>query len=139
MADSLYPGGIDFIMDGTVDLLTNDIVALLLNGTHAFAATDTYISDISANELSGTGYTRKTLSSKTVTRSNSPIRAVFDAADITWTGINAGTAAALVLAADLGADSASPLLVHIDSGGLPIVTNGGDLSTTWNASGIFYL
>lgn len=139
MADSLYPIGIVGIMNGDIDLLTNDIVVLLVTSSYTFAATHDDIADAVAAELSGTGYSRKTLASKTVTRSNSPIRGVFDAADITWAGINAGAAAALIIAADLGADSASPLLVYIDSGGFPITTNGGDLAVAWAAGGIFYL
>lgn len=138
MADSLYPIGIVGIMNGDIDLLTNDIVVLLVDSGYTFAATHDDIADVSG-ELSGTGYSRKTLASKTVTRSNSPIRGIFGAANITWAGINAGTAASLIIAADLGADSASPLLVYIDSGGFPITTNGGDLAVAWASGNIFYL
>lgn len=139
MADSLYPKGIESIMDGTVDLLTTPIVAHLVDALYTFNASDQFVSDLGMGELSGTGYARKVLTGKNVTSTTSPVRGIFGAADITWAGINAGTATALVLSADVGLDSVCPLIAYIDSGGFPITTNGGDLAVSWASGKIFYL
>jgi hypothetical protein len=40
-----------------------------------------------------------------------------------------------------GANTTWPLVAFIDTGvtGLPVTSNGGDITVTWNASGIFAL
>ena len=76
------------------------------------------------------------LAGKTVTQDDTNNRAEFDANDVTWTGINAGTAAACVVYKDTGNNATSPLIAYIDSGGFPVTTNGGDLTITWNSQGI---
>ena len=42
---------------------------------------------------------------------------------------------------DTGSSGTSRLVAYIDTGvtGLPLTPNGGDVSITWNASGIFAL
>ena len=99
-------------------------------------------------ELSGTNYAggyggsgRKTLSSKVITRDDVNDRAEFSAAPVTWTAINAGTAAAAVIIRErsLTGDTMSELIAYINTGGFPITTNGGDLTLTWNAEGILQL
>ena len=66
-------------------------------------------------------------------------RAEFDAADVTWTSIDAGTAAQGTLLKEITNDAASLTIVNIDTGGFPITTNGGDLTMQWNAEGISQL
>ena len=36
-------------------------------------------------------------------------------------------------------DTDAVLIAYIDSGGFPVVTNGGDLTIAWNAEGILQL
>ncbi len=142
LADTLQP--IDFIVDVIrVGLATSAYVAnrddLLLDAGGA--------NDFIDEELSGTGYVaghgnsgRKTLASKTVTVDQANDRTEFDAADVVWTAINAGTAAQAVTHSEGAADdtTARPIS-HQDTGGFPVVTNGGDLTIAWDVSGIFYL
>jgi hypothetical protein len=47
----------------------------------------------------------------------------------------------MVIYVDTGTAATSPLVAYIDSGvtGLPVTPNGGNISITWNASGIFAL
>jgi hypothetical protein len=42
---------------------------------------------------------------------------------------------------DTGTAATSPLVAYIDTGvtGLPVTPNGGNITVTWNASGIFQL
>lgn len=99
--------------------------------------TDLDFADVS-NELSGTGYTAggADLASQTWTQDDTDNEAVLDAADTAWTGIDAGTASQAILYQNTGTAGTSLLIAHIDTGGFPVVTNGGDLTIQWNAEGI---
>ncbi len=137
------------MLDGTIDLLTDTIKVMLVTSSYVANADDDLVDAGGANdavdhELSGTGYTagwsnsgRKTLGTKAISEDDPNDRAEFDAADLTWSAINAGTAAAAILIKEGGADdTTSRLIAYIDTGGFPIVTNGGDLNVNWNAEGI---
>jgi hypothetical protein len=80
-------------------------------------------------EMAGTGYVRKSLGSLTRTEDDTNDRVALDAANVTWTAIDAGTARALVTYKDGGADSSRELLSFHDTN-FPKVTNGGDLTVT---------
>lgn len=106
---------------------------------HDFVAS---ITGGTSKELSGTGYTagfggsgRKALSSKTVTKDNGADVAYFDAADVTWTAINAGTIGYAVVIKEVTSDADSPILAVIDVADL--VTNGSDYTEQWAADGLF--
>jgi hypothetical protein len=97
--------------------------------------------DFIDGELSGTGYTAggDNLTTATVAYDAGNDRVEFDADNAAWTAIDAGTAAQATVLKDTAVDTTSPVICHVDSGGFPIVTNGGDLTITWNAEGIFQL
>lgn len=136
----------------TVTLLSDTIKAMLVNSGYTANADNDFVDAGGANdpidqELSGTGYAagyagagRKTLASKTIVESDASDRAEFDAADLTWTAISAGTAAAWILhkhgAAD---DTTGKLIGYINTGGFPLVTNGGDMTIQHAAAGILTL
>lgn len=151
MASLVYNRAKKEILDGTIDLLTDTLKIMLVTSSYVADPDNDFVEegvdDANEHELSGTGYVagfagsgRKTLSGKAVTEDDANDRAEFDdSGDITWSGINAGTAAAAILYKHLTADTASVLIAYIDSGGFPIVTNGGDLTIQWNAEGILQL
>lgn len=123
--------------------LTGTHKVALLGPTYTPAVTDT-ASVIATYELSGTGYTagyggsgRKTLASKTLATSSAG-RTVFDAADLTWTAINAGTAGWLAVVRETGGSDATSVLVAVLA--YPVtLTDGSDLVVTWPTTGLFYL
>lgn len=125
-----------------IDFLTNAIQVGLSSSTHVPNKDDTFLDDAGANdfvdgELTGTGYARQTLGSKTLTYDAANDRVEWDAADVTFTAINAGTAAQATYFQNVGAvDSARRLWLNVDTGGFPVVTNGGDLTIQHNAEGI---
>ena len=135
----------------TVDLLNNTIKVGLSTSTHVENKDDTFLDDVGADdfvdgELSGTGYVagfgnsgRQTLATKTLAYDAANDRVEFDADDVSWTGINAGTAAQASLLREVTNDAGSPLIANVDSGGFPVVTNGGNLTIQWNAEGIIWL
>ena len=83
------------------------------------------------NVAPGTDY----LAGKTTTNGT------FDANDITLQSVSGSTAESIVIYEDdAGGDAASRLVVFIDTAtGLAVTPNGGDISITWDASGIFSL
>lgn len=67
---------------------------------------------------------------------------VFDGTDLTYTAVTGATVEALVLyRKNAGANTTWPLIAYIDTGvtNLPVTPNGGTITITWNASGIFKL
>jgi hypothetical protein len=128
------------------DNSTTVIRLLLHDSTSTYTANPdhNFVSDVvGANggvEMSGTGYTRKDVATRTSTKDTTDDRAELDAADITWTAINAGTAKAAIIYKQTGGDDTTPanddLICYIDTGGFPIVTNGGDLTIQWSTNGI---
>lgn len=139
-----YNKGKASILNGAVDLLADTIKVILVNNTYVFDADHNFISQVSSTELSGTGYTagfsgagRKTLAGKAVNEVDASDYAAFDANDVTWTAINAGTAAGVILVKEVTNDGDSLLIAHIAFSS--VVTNGGDLTLQWDANGILQL
>ena len=132
MASALYPLAKQSLLsqNPSIDLDTDTIkVALVDTGTYTYSAAHQYYSSVS-----GVVGTPATLASKTVTSG------VFDAADVTFTAVTGASVEALIVYKDTGSAATSPLIAYIDSAtGLPVTPNGGDITITWNASGIFAL
>lgn len=138
MAEFLYNTGSKELWDETIGILSDTIKVMLAGSGYTADRDDDVVDAAGANdpvdeELSGTGYTggwggsgRKTLGSKTVTVNKTSDRSEFDAADVTWTGIDAGTASQLLAIKEGGAnDTTSRLISHHD---FAVVTNGGDVT-----------
>jgi hypothetical protein len=123
------------IVKGEIDFLNDDIVVLLTTGAANIDST-TYISDITG-ELSGGGYARKTLASKTVTTDDTNDRVIADAADVSWTGLS-GTFRYIHVAQSTGNDATSRVLSTIDLGSNQTIDNG-TYDINWTASGVFYI
>lgn len=94
------------------------------------------------DNTSMTGYTAigtdQTLGSKTFTEDTTNDRIVYDAADPTWTAVASGSTVGWCVVFKLVTnDAGSTPIAVIDLTDTP--TNGGDITVTFNASGIFYL
>lgn len=63
MVSKLYNKGLLALLDGTIDPITDTIKILLVSPTYVFDRTEQYVADTD-NEVTGTGYSRKTLSGK---------------------------------------------------------------------------
>jgi len=117
--------------------LDNDTVndgvyaALVDTGTYTFSATHQFYS-----QLSGIVGTDQRITTPTITNG------VFDGTDVTFPSVTGNTAEAIVLyRRNAGANSTWRLIAFIDTGvtGLPVTPNGGNITVTWNAQGIFAL
>jgi hypothetical protein len=134
------------LLNAGIDLLSNTIKVMLVQASYTPDPDHNYVNSITAatsKEISGTGYAagfggsgRKTLASKTVTQDDTNDVAYFDALDVTWTAIDAGTVGFAAIIKEVTTDSDSPLLCVVDvSPDVP--TNGGDYTIQWAALGIF--
>lgn len=138
MASNLYNPGLLKLLDGTIDFENDTIKVLLVDGSHTYTKSNEFVSDIVANEVSnvsGSGYERKTLGSKTITLDASNDRVEYDCANPTYTAIDAGTIASAIVYKEVTNDSDSPIIADIDFADL--VTNGSDVELQVNVDGLF--
>lgn len=141
MANALYPkykqkllnpGTLGTTSGDAVDLSDDTIkIALVDTGTYTYSSTHEFYSSVSSSVVG----TPQTLTSKTVTDG------VFDAADPVFSSVTGVSVEALVIYKDTGTNSTSSLIAYIDvvASGLPVTPNGGNITVTFNASGIFAL
>lgn len=138
MANAIYPLWKQEIMKGTANNLLNSAegttgvyCALVDTGTYIYSAAHQFYSS-----LSGVVGTDQEILTKTQTNGT------FDGTDLTFTAVTGNSVEALVLyRKNAGANTTWPLIAYIDTGvtGLPVTPNGGNITITWNASGIFTL
>lgn len=138
MANALYPKYKQSLLAGDANAdLDNDTatdgiyVALVDTGTYTYSTAHQFYSD-----LSGIVGTDQRITTPTITNG------LFDGADVTFTSVTGNSAEALVLyRKNSGANTTWRLVAYIDTGvtGLPVTPNGGNITITWNASGIVQL
>ena len=141
MASGWYNSGLRDVSDGTIDLVNDTIKVMLVTGSYTPDKDHDFVNDVSANELSGTGYTggfagsgRKTLSGKAFTTNTTSDFVKWAFSAVTWSAINAGTARYAIIIKEITNDAASRLVGYLDLGGSGVVTNGGDLTITPDAT-----
>ena len=138
MPSKLYGNFLAKALNKEVDWDSDTIkVALLTSSYTPNQDTHDYFDDVSANEVSGTGYTAggQTLGSKTVTYDSANNVIILDAADTTWSSSTI-TARYAVIYDDSGATAASKALIgYVDFSSDQSSTNG-NFTITWDATGI---
>ncbi len=155
MASFMYNLAAKELADGSLDFIGDTIKVMLVTSSYVADKDDDYVDESGPNdpidhELTGTGYTAGwggagrltlTIAGGQITEDDANDRAEIDSTtNPTWTGISAGTAAAVILIREGGANDTDSLLIcYIDTGGFPVVTGGGDLTINWNAEGIIQL
>lgn len=133
----LYVNAYKTAFNGEINLATDTIKCALLNGYTPNQSAHDYFNDVSASEISGTGYTAGglTLTSKTATVSC--LRFTFDAADALWTSSTID-ATHLVIYKSTGAAATSPLICYTDLDGHKI-SSANNWQATFSGSGVFYI
>jgi len=138
MANALYPKWKEAIIQASASSALNGsgttgVYAVLVDtGTYTYSASHQYYSDLSG--IVG--------SEVEIGATKSYTSGVFDGADCTFSAVSGATVEALVLfIKNAGANTTWRLVAYIDTSvtGLPVTPNGGDITVTWNASGIFAL
>ena len=125
MANSLYTKAKQHLIDGTIDLDTNDIRAILVDGadyTPVLATHETLANIPAAARVAVSG----ALQSKTVTDG------VFDAADIVIAAVTGDQFEYIALYQHTGTESALLLLLIDTATGLPCTPNGSDITISWS-------
>lgn len=138
MANVLYPKWKEALLQGTANAALNGsgttgvYCALVDTGTYTYNEAHEFYSSLSGV----VGTDQEIGATKTF------VNGVFDGADITFPSVTGASAEALVIyVKNAGANTTWRLVAYIDTGvtGLPVLPNGGNISVTWNASGIFAL
>lgn len=141
MANALYPkfkqkilnpGTLGPTSSDAVDLIDDTIkIALIDTGVYTYNSANEFWNSASGASIG----TPQTLGTKTVTNG------VFDAADVTFTSVTGASIEALIIYKDTGTTTTSSLIAYIDvvASGLPVTPNGGNITVTFNVSGIFAL
>lgn len=138
MANALYnPIKQSWLAGDTNADLDNDTTtdgpfcSLVDTGTYTFSSAHQFFSS-----LSGIVGTDQRIATPTVTNGT------FDGADLTYTAVSGASVEALVIyRKNAGANTTWRLICYIDTSvtGLPVTPNGGNITVTWNASGILAL
>lgn len=138
MANVLYPKWKEALLQNSADSdldgsgTTGVYCALVDTGTYTYNAAHEFYSSLSG--IVGTD--------QEIGATKSYTNGVFDGADITFPSVSGNSVEALVIyRKNAGANTTWRLVAYIDTGvtGLPVTPNGGNISITWNASGIFSL
>lgn len=133
MANAIYPKAKEGWLDLTAGYDVDDLVvkvALVDLGTYTYNAAHDFFDDIT-----GVVGTPQTIANTTV------VNGLFDGDNVTFVAVSGVSVEALVYFIDSGVASTSPLIMYIDTGqtGLPVTPNGGDITITFDAAGIFQL
>jgi len=137
MANALFPKWKEALIgaaansDLTGSGTTGLYCALIDTGVYTYNAAHEFYSDLS-------GIVDDDVEIENVTYTNGTV----DGDNITFTAVTGNTVEALVLyRKNAGANTTWRLVAYIDTSvtGLPVTPNGGSISISWNASGIFTL
>lgn len=138
MANAIYPKWKEALIQGSANSALNGsgttgvYAALIDTGTYTYSAAHEFYSSLSG--IVGTPV--EIGATKTYTNG------VFDGADVTFTAVSGATAEAVVLyVQNAGANTTWRLVAFLDTNitNLPVTPNGGNITITWNASGLFGL
>lgn len=138
MANAIYPKWKEALLQNSADSdldgtdTTGVWAALIDTGTYTYSAAHQYYSDLSG--IIGTPVE--------VGATKSYTSGTFDGANVTFTAVTGNTAEAIVLyRKNAGANTTWRLISYQDANvtGLPVTPNGGDITITWDAAGIFTL
>lgn len=129
MASALYPEFKEQLLTAGLDLESDDVRAILVDtADYTYSSAHDFLDDVAAGARVAVS---SALTSKTIANGT------FDAADVTWSSVTGDPCEAIILYKHTGTESTSNLIVYID--GISVTPNGGDITSAWNASGIFAL
>ena len=139
MANAIYPLWKQEILKGTANNLLNStegttgVFCAMVHVTAGYVYSAAHQFYSSLTNIVGTD---QEILTKTQTSG------VFGGTNLTYTAVTGASVEALVLyRKNVGANTTWPLIAYIDTGvtNLPVTPNGGNITITWNASGIFAL
>lgn len=139
--DFIYPHAKHLMGQGDLDLSADDLRVLLVM-SDTTADTETTAEKLSEfttlDEHDGDNYARQALANEAYAKDVGNARSEFDADDVTFASLGAGTrqcVGAIVYKYVDGAGNDIPIR-WIDGGGFPFTASGADVVLQWNAEGI---
>lgn len=102
---------------------------LLVTSSYTPNVDHDFVSDVVANEATGTGYVRKDVTGRSVTIDDTNDRADHDANNITWTALTSAFRYAIVYRLVTN-DADSPVLCYFDLGAQSVTAQ--DFTIKWN-------
>ncbi|MDP3789140.1 MAG: hypothetical protein Q8R48_01930 [Candidatus Omnitrophota bacterium] len=134
MASGIYNRFKANLMKKDIDLEVDTIKVMLLSSSHAFNPDHNLVSQISANEITGTGYTAggAALANKTVTQDDTNDKAKWDADDVSWQNSTITARFAVLY------DANNNLIACIDFAE-DKSSSSGEFKIQWHADGIVTL
>lgn len=134
-----YDQLIELMSDGYIDMddaTANTFKMGLLNNSHTFTATNTAWASISANEITGTGYTAGGQGLTSVTWAHTTGTVKWDSADVSWTaGAGGITAYHAVIYDDTTTGSpVDALMIDINFGQVETAGDGTDFIVSPDAA-----
>jgi hypothetical protein len=131
MANNVYPKALIHLMNGDINLTSDDIRCLIVDTEdETYDAADEYVSDITA---AGIVARSTALASKTVGVVGT---GVFDAANKVLAGVTGDGTEAVIIYKYNAADASAILLAWLDG---TVTPDGGNISVAFSASGIFQI
>lgn len=132
MANAIYPNGKEHFANAEIDWVDDTITIYLVDlADYTYSATHNTLVDLpAASRVASVNLASKTNAD-----------GLLDAADATFTAVTGDVSEALVIAKNTGTESTSWLILFLDTSvtGLPVTPNGGNITVTFNASGIIQL
>lgn len=133
MASNVYNKGALKLLNGTIDYLNDNVAIMIMDETYSFDSSHEFVSNVTG-EITGSGYARKSLVSKTVELNANSV--IFDCGTIEYTALDSpNTLASAIIYAESGTDSTSSLIANIDFVNLS-VTNS-DVNVVTSEQGLF--
>ena len=139
MANALYPKWKEAIVQATANSALNGsgttgvYAALIDTGVTGYNSTHEFFSSLASAQV---GTEQEIGATKTYTNG------IFDGADVTFPSVSGATCEAVVIfVKNAGANTTWRLVAFLDTNitNLPVTPNGGNISVSWNATGIFAL
>jgi hypothetical protein len=127
MANATYDKWREAILNGGANVALNGTVKVTLVDGATYTpnlSTHDFIDDV----IAGARISTQTLANKTFTLG------VFDADDVTFTSVTAGTYEYLIIWIDTGTEATSRLVAIFDTAtGLAVTSSGGNVIVTWDS------
>lgn len=131
MANVLYPISKKALLDGGIDLLSDDIRVILVDlDDYTYSSGHDFLDDVP-------GAARVAVSAALSGKSTT--NGTFSASNTSFPSVTGDQSEALILYQHTGTEGSSRLIAFIDTGvdGLPVTPNGADININWSGSGIF--
>ena len=141
---TLYSSFRKYIMDGTVNLLTDTIKLMLVTSSYTPSVAHDVLADVTASpspELaSGDGYTTggAEVTGKAVTNTDSPSQGIFDATDTEWASLTKTFRYGILYSVKSVSPITNPLIGYIlfDTTPADIELSASKFTVQWNSGGI---